>query len=32
VTGVDATPLLPVWLLLILLLGTALLGWRSEGR
>jgi hypothetical protein len=32
VTGVDATPLLPVWLLLILLLGTALLGWRREGR
>ncbi len=32
VTGVTALPLLPVWLLLALSLGTALLAWRREGR
>jgi len=32
VTGIDAMPLLPVWLLLALLLGAKLLGWRREGR
>jgi hypothetical protein len=32
VTGVTAMPLLPVWLLLGLVLATALFGWRREGR
>jgi hypothetical protein len=32
VTGITAVPLLPGWLALALLLGTALLAWRREGR
>jgi hypothetical protein len=32
VTGITALPLLPGWLALALLLGTALLAWRREGR
>ncbi len=31
VTGVDATPLLPAWLALPLLLGLAFAAWRREG-
>ncbi len=31
VTGVDATPLLPAWLALPLLLGLTLAAWRREG-
>ncbi|MBE9603776.1 hypothetical protein IAI18_02800 [Acetobacteraceae bacterium H6797] len=32
VTGISATPLLPPWLALPLLLGVAILAWRREGR
>ena len=32
VTGGKELPLLPVWLLLILGLGTALAAWRREGQ
>ncbi|MCK8786458.1 hypothetical protein M0638_18950 [Roseomonas sp. NAR14] len=32
VTGIAALPLLPPWLALPLVLGTALLAWRREGR
>ena len=32
VTGVDATPLLPAWAALPLLLGAILLAWRREGQ
>jgi len=32
VTGIAATPLLPPWLALPLVLGLALLAWRREGR
>jgi hypothetical protein len=32
VTGITAVPLLPGWLALALLLGTAILAWRREGR
>jgi hypothetical protein len=32
VTGITALPLLPGWLALALLLGTAMLAWRREGR
>jgi hypothetical protein len=31
VTGIAATPLLPPWLALPLILGLALLAWRREG-
>ncbi len=31
VTGVDATPLMPAWLALPLLLGLAFAAWRREG-
>jgi hypothetical protein len=31
VTGIDATPLLPPWLALPLILGLAILAWRREG-
>ena len=32
VIGVEETPLLPEWLMLLLLLGTLMLAWRLEGR
>jgi hypothetical protein len=32
VTGGTELPLLPVWLLLLLGLGTALAAWRREGQ
>lgn len=32
VTGIAATPLLPPWLALALLLGVAVMGWRREAR
>ncbi len=32
VTGIAATPLLPPWLALPLVLGVALIAWRREGR
>jgi len=32
VTAVEQTPLLPAWLVLLLLLGTLMLAWRQEGR
>jgi hypothetical protein len=32
VTGITALPLLPPWLALPLVLGTAILAWRREGR
>jgi hypothetical protein len=32
VTGIAALPLLPPWLALLLLLGTAVLAWRREAR
>ncbi|WP_424812918.1 hypothetical protein [Roseococcus sp. YIM B11640] len=32
VTGIAALPLLPAWLMLPLLLGVAILAWRSEAR
>jgi len=32
VTGVDATPLLPAWAALPLLLGAVVLAWRREGQ
>jgi hypothetical protein len=31
VTGIAATPLLPPWIALPLILGLALLAWRREG-
>jgi hypothetical protein len=32
VTGINATPMLPPWLALPLVLGLAILAWRREGR
>jgi hypothetical protein len=32
VTGISAMPLLPPWLALMLVLGTAVAAWRREGR
>jgi hypothetical protein len=32
VTGITAAPLLPAWLALPLILGLALIAWRTEGR
>jgi hypothetical protein len=32
VTGIAALPLLPPWLMLPLLLGVAIIAWRSEAR
>ncbi|UFN50911.1 hypothetical protein LPC08_10000 [Roseomonas sp. OT10] len=32
VTGLSALPLLPPWLALLLVLGTAVIAWRREGR
>ena len=32
VTGLEQTPLMPGWLLVLLALGGPLLAWRAEGR
>ena len=32
VTGLEQTPLMPGWLLVLLALGGLLLAWRAEGR
>ena len=32
VTGLEQTPLMPAWLLLLVALGGLMLGWRAEGR
>ena len=32
VTGLDQTPMMPPWLLLLVALGGLMLGWRAEGR